>query len=714
MQSAKDFSVQPKCFLRSGRSALIGALLVLVTLVPVIAADPPQENYSRPAAKDWPLVGGDWGNTRFSSLTQINVDNVKSLGGAWSKKLDEVGSRATPVVHDGLMFVTAGAHVYALNPKSGETVWTYAPDPAPNNLYKGVAVGGGLVYVGLSDSQVVALKEKTGELVWKGMVADSVAARPDLAKLNFYVGSPTTGKYVSGSPTYANGIVVVGMANGDYGIRGRVAGFDAKTGKRLWTFDTIPAPGEIGHDTWPKDTDTWQKGGAGVWMTPTVDPELGLVYFGTGNPLPYYGGEGRAGDNLFSDTLVALDLKTGKHRWHFQPVHHDLWEFDIAMPVMFYDVQVDGKLRKGIAAMRDDGYMFLLDRATGKPIIPVEERPVRQNAHNNTSPTQPYPVGADQIVPNCIDKEMGAPAGFELSCYFDPVDLDRPNVIMPSSAVRVAPGSFDPRLGYFYVPGGVSGGWHRRFQDPYFLGGGGPVPGLKKWGVLTALDSKTDKIVWQKRFPNPISGGSGVMATAGGILFHGEGDGNLYAYDAKTGDQLWQFQTGYSEDGPPSTYEIDGEQYVSVMETNATLWTFKLGGAVPPIAVASVTPVNPTMAGVDLSKVVKAGTEFSGRVAKADQIAIGVLVQDTGISGDVRTELDEYQFRPSRTKVPVGTKVTWTNGGKIPHDATAKDGSWTTGEIPPGQTASVTFTKPGTYTYIDKQHPFIYGELTVE
>ena len=286
MQSAKDFSVQPKCFLRSGRSALIGALLVLVTLVPVIAADPPQENYSRPAAKDWPLVGGDWGNTRFSSLTQINVDNVKSLGGAWSKKLDEVGSRATPVVHDGLMFVTAGAHVYALNPKSGETVWTYAPDPAPNNLYKGVAVGGGLVYVGLSDSQVVALKEKTGELVWKGMVADSVAARPDLAKLNFYVGSPTTGKYVSGSPTYANGIVVVGMANGDYGIRGRVAGFDAKTGKRLWTFDTIPAPGEIGHDTWPKDTDTWQKGGAGVWMTPTVDPELGLVYFGTGNPLP--------------------------------------------------------------------------------------------------------------------------------------------------------------------------------------------------------------------------------------------------------------------------------------------------------------------------------------------------------------------------------------------------------------------------------------------
>jgi alcohol dehydrogenase (cytochrome c) len=504
------------------------------------------------------------------------------------------------------------------------------------------------------------------------------------------------------------------MANGDYGIRGRVAGFDATTGKRLWIFDTIPAPGETGHDTWPKDNESWRKGGAGVWMTPTVDPELGMVYFGTGNPLPYYAGEGRGGDNLFSDTLVALDIRTGKLRWHFQPVHHDLWEFDIAMPVMFYDVQVDGKPRKGIAAMRDDGYMFLLDRETGKPIIPVEERPVKQDAHNKTSPTQPYPVGADQIVPNCIGKDMGAPAGFELSCYFDPVDLDRPNVIMPSSAVRVAPGSYDPQTGYFYIPGSVAGGWHRRFHDPYFLGSGGPVPGLKHWGVMTALDSKTDKIVWQKHFPAPISGGSGIMATAGGVLFHGEPDGNLLAYDAKTGDQLWQFQTGYSEDGPPSTYEIDGEQYVSVVETNATIWTFKLGGPIPPVVVASVTPTNPNYAGIDLSKVVQSGTEFRGRIAKSDQIAIGVLVTDVGISGEGATELDEYQFRPSRTKVPVGTKVTWTNGGKIPHNATAQDGSWTTGEIAPGASAAVTFSKPGTYTYIDKDHPFIYGELTVE
>ena len=259
-----------------------GALLAGLCMSPAVFAEPPKEDYSRPAAKDWPLVGGDWGNRRYSTLDQINAANVKDLSGAWTKKLDDVGSRATPVVHDGLMFITAGAHVYALNPKTGDTVWSYAPDPAPNNLYKGVAVGGGLVYVGLSDSGIVALDEKTGTLVWKGMVADPTATRPDLAKLNFYVGSPTTGKYVSGSPTYADGIVVVGMANGDYGIRGRVAGFDAKTGKRLWTFDTVPAPGEAGHESWPKDNDTWRKGGAGVWMTPTVDPDLGLVYFGTG------------------------------------------------------------------------------------------------------------------------------------------------------------------------------------------------------------------------------------------------------------------------------------------------------------------------------------------------------------------------------------------------------------------------------------------------
>jgi quinohemoprotein ethanol dehydrogenase len=264
------------------------------------------------------MVGGDWGNTRYSPLNQINADTVKTLAGAWQKKFDGENSRSIPVVRDGLMFVTASAHVYALNPKTGETVWTYTPPVPPSNLFKGVAIGNGLVFVGLSDARVIAINEKTGEFVWEALVSDPAPTRTDLTSKFNYVGAPPTGQYISAAPTYVNGLVIAAMANGDYAIRGRVAAFDSKTGKRVWKFDTVPAPGEPGHETWPADNDAWKKGGGGVWMTPTVDVDLGMIYFGTGNPVPYYGGEPRAGDNLYTDSLVALDLKSGKLRWHFQ------------------------------------------------------------------------------------------------------------------------------------------------------------------------------------------------------------------------------------------------------------------------------------------------------------------------------------------------------------------------------------------------------------
>ena len=276
---------------------------------------------------------------------------------------------------------------------------------------------------------------------------------------------------------------------------------------------------------------------------------------------------------------------------------------------------------------------------------------------------------------------------------------------MPGSAVRVAPMSYSPDTGYFYVPGSVTGIWHRRFADPYFLGGGGPVPGVKSWGVLTAIDSKTDKIVWQKKLPSPAGGGSGATATAGGLVFHGEPDGNFEAYDAKTGNTLWQFQTGHSVDGPAMSYEIDGEQYVAIMQTDATVMAFKLGGPLPQTAASAAPPVNAMAVGTPLAG--------RGRIVTTDQIKIGVMTKDTGLNGD-HQELDEYQFAPARTKVKVGTKVTWTNGGKIPHDASAEDGAWSTGEIAPGQTGSVTFTKPGTFTYIDKHNPFVFATITVE
>ena len=353
---------------RVGKSLLAGAMMLgLMPVGHAIAAD---VDGRKAAGRDWPMSEGDWGNRRFSSLNQINTTNIKSLAGAWIRKFDGETSRSHPVVRDGMMFVTASTHVYALNPKTGEVIWTFTPPVPPSNLYKGVAVGEGLVFVGLSDSRLVAVDEKTGKQVWEALVGDPQPPRTDLTSQFNYVGAPPTGQYISAAPTYAKGLVIVSMANGDYAIRGRVAAFDAKTGKPAWKFNTIPGPGEIGHDTWPKDSDAWTKGGAGVWMTPTIDPDLDLVIFGTGNPVPYYGGEPRQGDNLFSDSVVALDLKTGKHRWHFQAVHHDLWEFDIAMPIAFYDVEVAGKPRKGVGFMRDDGF-------------PVPARPRRRQADHS-------------------------------------------------------------------------------------------------------------------------------------------------------------------------------------------------------------------------------------------------------------------------------------------------------------------------------------------
>ena len=217
---------------------------------------------------------------------------------------------------------------------------------------------------------------------------------------------------------------------------GRVVAVDAKTAQGFaWVFHVVPGPGEKGHETWPKDGDAWKHGGGAVWMTPAVDPALGLVYVGTGNAIPELGGEVRPGDNLYTASVVALDLKTGKLRWHYQTTHHDVFEQDLGTPMVLYDSEVAGKPRKGVGVMRTDGYLFLLDRATGKPIVPVEERPVKQDPRLATAPTQPFPVGAEPIAPRCVEKEI-APAGFKLGCYFDPISIDRPNLMAPTLVTR--------------------------------------------------------------------------------------------------------------------------------------------------------------------------------------------------------------------------------------------------------------------------------------
>ena len=667
----------------------IVALAFVLTLVAVPAF----------AASDWSTVGGDSGNTRYSSLSQINAQNVTKLGAVWvSEKIaPPPRSRAMPVVDNGLMIFTAPPFVYAVNISAGQVAWKYRTASGEGGLFgppgspdaEGVAVGEGLVFVGLSDLNLIALREQTGELVWKVSLeapSDEPTGRP------------------SGAPLYADGVVSIGTT-ADYGYRGQIIGVDAKTGHEVWRFFVIPSPGDPGSETWPKNNNAWKHGGGAVWLVGAKDPELGLIYYATGNAVPQYGGENRPGDNLYTDCLVALDAKSGKLLWHYQIVHHDIWEADVAEAPVLFDAQVGGQTRKAIAAMRTDGYLFMLDRTTGKPLGRVEERHVEQDASQKTSPTQPYPVGAQPVLPDCdYWKTQSLPKGFELGCFFTPASAQKPNVLAPVYGMRATPMAFDPQTQFFYATGNAALQWFRRVDDPDFfsLTFSSRVPGLSQlgYGVVAAIDTRTDKIAWKKEFRGPDRP-SGALATAGGLVFQMPGDGNIEAYDAATGSPLWKFQTGAAGGSPPISFETGGEQYIATI-VGGNVWAFKLGGTLPQRPAPSAPA--PTLALQD---------DFAGTIVDTANIETATLARDMGLSGS-HYIADEYEFNPYRARVKAGTKVSWRNNGTLTHTIVALDGSWTTGPLQPLDIGTVTFDKPGTYTYISKEYPWVYGEIIVE
>ncbi|MBD25279.1 MAG: hypothetical protein CMG46_09790 [Candidatus Marinimicrobia bacterium] len=633
----------------------------------------------------WPGVNGGLDNQRFSELDQITMSNLSKLSGAWFHEFDsgppsEV-PRGAPTVANGKMFVAGTTKAYALDPKTGAKIWESELPASTYGLFKGIETGGDMIFVGLGNSQVVGLKQDTGEQVWVGRVGDEGATR---------------GQFISGGPIHVNGVVIAGLANGDYGIRGRVVGFDAITGEKLWTWHTVPYDGP-GAETWPQDDDYWKPGGSGAWAAPGADPELGLVYVTIGNPIPQWGGEARKGDNLYSDSIVALDVKTGELKWHFQTTHHDIWEADSSSPPVLFDAVVEGETRAAVAVMTTYGYLFMFDRATGEPIWPVEERPVPQSERLHTSPTQPFPVGADHMGVDCAPEDM-IPEGFIAQCHYDVFDYDTPNLMYPILTTRAAPLAYNPKTSNFYATGAIWPMWMKRYEDPKVFSAAPPVPGIKYKGLLGAMSSKTNKLVWQHEVPyRTQQNGSGFMATASGLLFHGETDGYLNAYSAETGETVWRFQTGSSANSAVISYAIDGDQYVSV-GTTAGVWAFKLNGTVGELE-APPTP--------------REETTFAGRIMSAEEIIMGPTVPDSGLE-ITREAFDEYAFFPTRTRIAAGTAVTWKNEGTIPHCAEDMEGSWTTGMIAPGRSKSITFDEPGEFAYSCSEHPWQRGQLIVE
>jgi len=636
------------------------------------------------SSKEWPAPGGDWASTRYSTLSQIATANVRQLGGAWVFDLpDRQTSRSPLLVKDGRMFVTTGqGTVLALDPATGQNLWTFKPE-TPFSGNRGIGIGEGLLFAGLRDSNVIAISQETGKLVW-----------------TYQHGSDIPSQGMSSAPAYGNGVVVAGVSFGDNFLRGRAIGIEAKTGKFLWSFEVVPGPGEPGHETWPADSDIWKYGGGALWTTPSVDAELGLVYLETGNAVPQWGGELRPGNNLYNNSVVALDLKTGKMRWYFQAVHHDIWEADLSTPLVLYDTTMAGSPRKVLMAMRTVGMPFFLDRETGKPILAVEERPVKQDAALKTSPTQPFTRSADRIGPACVDKSM-IPPGFVAGCYFDPVRADMPNVMMPHMNMRQSPMSYSPQTGLLYGAACVNPVWIRRDNTGWaFIRPQRPA-GQKQYGLIAALDSRTGKLAWEKRVLYAgCDGGSGATATAGGLVFHAEPDGQLQAYEGKGGDVVWQFQTGQA--GVPGSvvvYESRGEEYVA-LTMNRTVWSFKLGGTVPP------RPAPPA----PLTSIV-----WGGPVQEISVVTLGTVSNFNIVSANRQvTWADDYGVTPTRVRAKAGAALSWKNASMRPHTIVARDGSWTTGVIQPGATGSVTIPKAGTYEYICQDHPWSIGQLILE
>jgi alcohol dehydrogenase (cytochrome c) len=543
-----------------------------------------------PPRAGWLTNGGTLSNQRFSPLTQVNRDNVAKLRAEWRAALGGSGmqprsaNQAQPIVHDGVIYVVTGDNdAFAISVDTGEVLWRYDAhvDPAVTRpccgwAARGVALGQSKVFVGQLDAKLVALDQRTGKVAWSIQAED-----------------PKAGFAITSAPLYYDGMVITGFAGGDLGTRGRVKAFDAKNGKLRWTFYTVPGPGEVGHDTWPKGSDVWKYGGASVWQTPAVDPELGLVYFSTSNPGPVLNGAIRAGDNLFSVSVVAVDAKTGKYRWHFQEVHHDIWDYDSPNPIILFDAPYNGVQRRGLAQAAKTGWVYLLDRETGKPLLGVVETPVMQEPSQKTAATQPFPIG-DAPVPQSFDMPL---EGFELvndGKIFTPFKEDKPRLWKPLAAVNWPPSSHDPATHVMYICAtdsfwGAQGGNPDYPVEPGALYSGSIVARVSapRRGVFAALDVTTNRLVWRQQWTATCYSGS--ITTAGGLVFVGRNDGRITALDTRDGKRLWEFQTDGGVNAPASTFERNGKQYVVVYAGGTSLapskrsdgvWLFSLDGKI--------------------------------------------------------------------------------------------------------------------------------------
>ena len=503
-------------------------------------------------------TNGNYNQTRFYSGRQINTGNVGKLRVAWIFQTEVRESMETsPIVVNGVMFITTSfSHVYALDAKTGEELWHYKHPLGPVTTYccgpnnRGVAVYEDRVYLATLDSKLVALDAKTGNKVWQSDIAD-----------------PELGYSETMAPTVVKGRVLIGTNGGEYGIRGFVKAYDAKDGKLLWTFDTIPensvgvwatkdATGRDMHRDIEAEKkklaeigDPYKTLGGGVWQNPSVDLATNRIYFVVGNPSPDLDGSLRPGDNLYTNSMVSVDLDTGKYVCHFQYIAHDVWDLDAVSPTVLVDVKdKGGKTIPGVLHAGKTGHIYVHDRKDCSLIRFSDAMVPQENMW-----VLPTPQGARML--------PGANGGVEWS----PIATD------PGKGLAYAINLHQPMT--YHVE-----------STPYpkgklWLGGAFKViPTEEQSGNVTAVDYNTGKIKWQVKTPQPMIGG--ILATAGGLVFTGEGNGWFRAYDSGSGKILWSFQAGAGVNAPPSSYMVGGKQYIAVAAGGNVQLDFKRGNSV--------------------------------------------------------------------------------------------------------------------------------------
>ncbi len=504
-------------------------------------------------AQNWPVYGGDTGNTRYSTSKQITAANVGKLSVAWALQLGTTRSQeSTPILVGDTLFVTSSfgpKNTFAVNAKTGEVKWTYQPEiPKGIDQYaccdvnnRGVAYNDGKIFLGRLDSHIVALDANTGKELWKTSIVD-------------YTG----GSVITSPPTLAKNLVITGFGGGEYGVRGAIVALDQKTGKEVWRTHTVPMGNEPGADTWKGDSGA--NGGGVAWYIGSYDPKLNLVYYGTSNPSPWSASV-RGNDssdigkftNLYTASVLALNPDTGKISWHYQFTPHDAWDYDGVNELVFADLPVGGKKTPVIMQANRNGFFYVIDRANGK-LVSAKHYVDGVNWASSIDMKTGMPVEtpgnvkrpgmkrkAADICPNLLGGKNWMPMSYDQGTGL--VYMPTLNLCMDLEGIQA-----DYKRGAFYL--GVN-------FDLGKVGPGGHGGGVKAW------DPVAQKTVWFNKDQEPWSGGT--MSTAGGLVFHGDLKGWFKALDAKTGKTLWKFNTGSGISAAPMTYTLDGKQYVAVV-----------------------------------------------------------------------------------------------------------------------------------------------------